>query len=363
MNMNFETTFKYTRSSGTATTLCMVQVNEAEVWVAWSDGMITSHTSLGLDYSLTQPYYFDNQVIALPETFVISPSTSLTILSMTKMGDYVYVMFKMSSGTFAIAPVNIQTHHGDTPIAVPFDSSTLNSNLVAVNNALAVASQLTDSLDRNILYVYTLSNSTWHQLPIESKPQVEMRHIVDGLNGNIFITAKNSHGIVELNTTTTTQQLHKINRHPYKLGVNQNKDVWVISDLNNGNNLLTLYNQSSATGVPFCSFDGNNTVLDDLRTQRLWGVGATTTRVDKASLDGVTAGVAAHEACLTNQYTYDKYDPSTDTVTSTTVRPYLVLRTDSNVYMYRATALTAVNSSEILVTAMIATGAQGYYGG
>lgn len=363
MNLAFETTFKYTRSSGSATTIGMVQVNEAEVWVAWSDGKVTRHTTLGLESTLNIPYYFDNQTVTLPEQFAIFSANTFTILSMVKYGSAVYILFLTPSGTFGIVPIDIQTHIAGATISLPFVSSLIGSNLFAVSGHLVISTLETDAADKNLLRVYKLSNSTWYQYSIESKKQMDMRHIVDGLDNSFFITAKNDHGIVEFNTQTGVQQLHKINRHPYKLGVNQNKDIWVLSDLNNGNCLLTLYNQSSATGVPFCSFDGNSTVLDDLRTQRLWGVGATTTRVDKTSLDGVSAGVSAREGILTNQYTYDRYDPTTDTIIPTTVRPYLVLRTDSNVYMYRATSLIAVNSSEVLATAMIATGAQGYYGG
>lgn len=374
MSLGFETKYRYTRSSGSATTTFMQQINQSTIWVGWSDGAITSHTSLNLNYTLAHEYYFDTHTITLPEVIVASPTATLTLISATRWYDRVWVLFSQTGIAENIASYNTTTY-ARTNITLPngLTYSQINSNICAANGKLYIADKNVDATDRNTLWIYTIASGTWTSVIIPGKKQSTIRHIVDGLDGKIYITGQNDHSIIAFNTVSNTSTgSYRINRHPYKLQANQNQEVYVISDLTSTNNTISLFNQSTNTAATFCSGLKTTTVVDDFRTGYVWlaGGGASTMRLLKSNKGAITVGdtgVAGTDTysdviLLTDNITYDYYNPETATTTSLTVRPHLFIRTASEVIAYRATALKGVNSSEILGTAMIATGAQGYYG-
>ncbi len=363
MSLDFETKFEYIRSSGSATTVCMVKVNEAEVWVAWSDGAVTAHTSVGLDYVLDPNYYLDNHVLALPEV-IVRAAGSGTITSMTEWAGKVYI----------VGSANLQEYDGSTKqfLRTLFTATGSKSNICAANGRIWIcADPDSTSSDQDRLLSYELSTAAFTFRALPGRKQTTRRFIIDGLDGKLFVTSHNDHSIISYDTATGDYiGKYKINRHPYKLAVNQNKQLYVIADTAT----ISLFDQATLTASTYCDGLGSATIVDDLRTGYIWlggGTGSVLYRVVKSTTGAiptettVTQGsdLTTDALVLSNQYTYDKYDPVAGTTVSTTIRPHLFIRSGSKVTVCRATALKGVNSSQILGTAMIATGAQGYYGG
>lgn len=375
MSLEFETVYRYARSSGSATTTFIIKVSAVETWVGWSDGAITSHTTLGLHTTLDINYYFDNQTVVLPEKFVFEPFPGLDIIGVTKWHDFVWIMYEYGTSANHIASINISTYAINTLLPLPagLTYDQINSNLCAVNGGLFIIDANVTATDQNSFWRYSISSGTWSTGIVPGKKQTTTRYMADGLDGRMYITAQNDHSVVSFDTTSGATSSHKVNRHPYKLQVNQNKDLYVIADISATNNTVSLFDQATNTASTFCSGLKSTSVLDDFRTGMVWlgGGGADTMRILRADQGAVIAGVtgvpgaiAYHDVmALTDNFTYDYYNPADDTTAELTIRPHLFIRTATEVIAYRATALKGVNSSQILGTAMIATGAQGYYGG
>lgn len=374
MSLEFETTYQYTRPTGSATTTFIIKVSAVEVWVGWSDGAITSHTSLNLHHTLDISYYFDNQTVALPGINIINTTAGLVIPSMTRWYDSVWGLFTWPSSTKNILKINISSR-AITSIDLPagLTYAQINSNLCAADGKLVLVDKNVNANDQNTFWIYNIGTDTWTSGVLPGKKQSTPRHIVDGLDGRIYVTGQNDHSIIVISYGGTASTMYKVNRHPYKLQVNQNKDLFVIADLSTTNNTISLFNQSSNTAATFCSGLKSTTVLDDFRTGTMWlgGGGSDTVRLLRSDVGAITAGVVSTQGispigdtmALTDNFTYDYYNPVDNTTTALTVRPHLFITTATTVTAYRATALKGVNSSQILGTAMIATGAQGYYGG
>lgn len=363
MSLDFETKFTYSRA---ASTVFISKIDEVEVWVGWSDGAITSHTSLNLHPTLDIAYYFDNQTLTLASTQVLAPS-ALTLKSAAKWVDKVYVL------TSTNITVVDRTTFATSTITLPFSTANIHSDLIAAGGKLWICDSSVDSSDQNQLWFYNLTTSTWGSVALAGKKQSLARALIDGLDGKIYVTSENDHSIISYDYSGSYLSIYKINRHPYKLQANQNKDVFVIADLSSTNNTISLFDQATNTAAAFSSGMKITTIQDDFRTGFMWmaGGGATTMRVIRSTQGAILAGANGIQGAnpyndvivLTNQVTYDYFNPSDSTTTSLTIRPYLFVRTATGVMAYRATALKGVNSSQVLATAMIATGAQGYYGG
>jgi hypothetical protein len=381
MSLAFETTFSYSRSG--ATTLCSLQVSETDLYVAWNDGAITRLTSLGLDYTLDQAYYFDNQSLTLPITLVKNLPTGQTIVSMTKWYDRAYAM--CASGQILVIDLASNTYIGS--VYLPDEYSGIGSNLCAANGRLWFVPLFNVSpvSDQNYLLSCTIPDIvhnfcasdtltwSWDARLLLSKKQGSMRYLADGLDGRLFVTAKNDHSVLTYDTITGAYlSIYKINRHPYKLITNQNHQIYIMSD-DTGAGLLSLFDELSNTASAFCALMGASWVLEDDRTGYAWLIGGndggspatpTTMRIKKSTLGAVpTSAAIGIDGVLTRPLTYAKYDRNLNTTTTITIRPHLFIRGTSTVTAYRATAMKGVNSSQILGTAMIATGAQKYYGG
>lgn len=110
---------------------------------------------------------------------------------------------------------------------------TVGSNICCANNKLFVSTYTPtiDGTDQQYLCIYDIGAGTWTQTPLPGRAQTQDRHIVDGLDGYVWITNKNNHSIIKVdiatNAITTTI---RINRHPYKLLINQSKEMFIASD-------------------------------------------------------------------------------------------------------------------------------------
>jgi len=368
MSLEFETIYEFKRDAvsppvSSATPTFIVKANEVEVWVGWNDGKISALSSLNLDYTLDQAYYFDNQTVRLTSQLFGDVRTGMQ--NATKLGDIMYVLYTTSPN---IVGYNIHTKAQVGAFDFPA-GFTKGSDLVAANGALWIANAATNANMQNTLLKYDLTASTWSVFAIPLRHQTDQRMLINGLDGSLWVTCKNNHSIADFDLATNSfLQTYKISRSPATLSVNQNKELFVGCDVS-----VIKWDQAANTPTTFSANLGHTTYLDDLRTGFIWlvGGGQPTYRMIKSTVGVVAAGVTGAQtddsiravAVLTNQVTYDKYDPITDTTSSITVRPHLFIRTATGVIAYRATALKGVNSSQILGTGMIAIGAQGYYGG
>lgn len=164
--------------------------------------------------------------------------------------------------------------------------------ICAANGKLWMVSEAANADGRQTLHIYEIATDTWSSSLIPGRKQnAEPRDIIDGLDGSIYITDANSHGIHEYDHVTNAYvAFHRINRHPYKLAVNQAKTVYVTSDasgLYNGG-MVSAFNQSTNTAASFCAAGGDHEVLcDDERAGYVWmfGRGAGMMRVNKTTKD------------------------------------------------------------------------------
>ena len=179
--------------------------------------------------------------------------------------------------------------HNPTFIPAP---TGLDDKMCAANGKLWMVSKTTNADGRQTLHIYEIATGIWTSSLIPGRKQnAEPRDIIDGLDGSIYITDANSHGIHEYNHVTNAYvAFHRINRHPYKLAVNQAKTVYVTSDasgLYNGG-MVSAFNQSTNTAAAFCAAGGDHEVLcDDERAGYVWmfGRGAGMMRVNKTTKD------------------------------------------------------------------------------
>lgn len=132
-----------------------------------------------------------------------------------------------------------------------YEQLTPHSNICVVKDKLFVATkQMTDS-SQNRLAVYDLVAKTWSTVVLPGKQMsVDGRHIVYGLENHIWITSKNDHSIVKVNVDTllVTSSV-RINRHPYRLSVNQSKELFIASDANPDPVLRKDFTPELASGV------------------------------------------------------------------------------------------------------------------
>lgn len=256
---------------------------------------------------------------------------------------------------------------------------TMFPRMCSANGKLWFTTQGVDGNDRQGIYFYDIAAETWGYTAIPGKKQVEMRDLIDGLDGKIIVTAHNEHGIKRFDTVTGAYvDTHRINRHPYRLSVNQSKEVFVYSS----DGMVSKLTQPGLVASNVCGTTGTvDTGFDDGQGY-FWflGLGASILRVDKTTYDakttsGPNAGSdlnfsnfayikSVSESCtkglVTPSITYEVWNGTGfDTVT---VKPYLYFHNSNSVNAARLSALCRVNSVQVLGTAMISIGPQDYYG-
>lgn len=233
------------------------------------------------DYDkLSFNYYFDNNVFALkyqpatpPDTKeytcynVETPMGSATLynggtyatevyshvttsakVSATKWYDTVYI----AHGTTEICAFDVNTHkyNGTTltlPVVITQDPThreyatgdfapintqlTIGSNICAADNKLFITCRERDTNHNQYYCVYDLATHVWTYNTLPGRHQLEDRHIIDGLDGAVWVTNKNNHAIIKIDTSTkNVTSTIRVNRHPYRLAVSQGKELFVASD-------------------------------------------------------------------------------------------------------------------------------------
>lgn len=447
MSWAFESELKYTRFSDGK---CMVAVSELEVWVGWADGLITWHCHRNDPQYLTENFYFSRPIIPFTgdtTTGVVQSTNgnvtySGTPLYMVKWYDSVYVMTATTIFQFNIATRKLIDYTSIAPLSLPGSTG---SSLCAADGKLWVTGFNTNSTKQQLLWsipVNSYGSASWSSVVLPGRHQTTTRKLLDGLDGKLYVTNMNNHGIIAVDTNTNTIiSSYTINRHPYGLAVNQNKEIYVMSDagstINQG--MIHLFSQPTGTSSPFCAACGDSDiVLDDLRTGYLWIAGGTdgrSTRLQKSDQYIVTTGTKgaydpvsivpsinttgdayivgtdsslrvwdgkvfnistgpaldtlnvkgkvatvdelptpslpdnitlemlnAQHAVMTEELTFDYYNPDTGTTTSHITRPYLYVLNKTELVAYRLTSLVRVNSCSVLGTAMISIGDQSYFG-
>jgi hypothetical protein len=116
------------------------------------------------------------------------------------------------------------------------------------------------------------------------------RRIVDGLDGSVYITCRNSHGMVQLAITniadaTQTSEVssvataYTVNRHPYALSVDQSRNVYIASDKQELKTagMLSRFNGSTVTHLSGVGGSGNDICVshnDSMAATNMWAIGS-----------------------------------------------------------------------------------------
>jgi hypothetical protein len=346
-----------------------------DVWVAnGTQCHVFSYWDENSEYEyLDQNYYFTRNVVDLHLV------QSLDTGAVRKLATWNEKMYLLKDLTIDV---------WDVPTRAFVETITLPQGVQPVicagsNKLWVVTLAVDDVTDQQSLLSYDLISEEWTSRFIAGRKQFLNRDIVDGLDGFIYVTSFNDHAIVQFSAATGTAiSTFRINRHPYKLHVNQNKDVWVISDagMDPLEGMVSKFNQTTEVSTNFAAAGGRMASFwDDEVQDQLWYIGGVVKlgRLDKTtndfrftqgdalgytiSLDDYGIEPASIEyGIVTPQLTYEKWNGSSfDTVT---VRPYLFFIGGNKLHAARLTAMVRVNSIEVLGTAIIATKAQNYYG-
>lgn len=272
------------------------------------------------------------------------------------------------------------------------------SNLCASNGKLFVTSVNLTNAEQQRVFMYDISTDTWIHNIIPGKHQLTNRFIMDGLDGYVWLTSKNNHSLVKISNSdgaiTATVSIH---RHPYCMMVNQSKEVYVAGDVNV--KLVSILNQTSNASVSFCT---GSTVTNQFYDAEgyLWFMQedpptpvppppdptpvSRFARVRKSDLHTVldSDGYKASDGTIvenpdgakllnnmgdimsgviTKPLTYERYENGA--FVTYNVKPYVfVISKTGAIKAFRCSALIRKNKYKVRGTAMIACGAQAYYG-
>lgn len=179
---------------------------------------------------LTYNYFIDNNSHSLPK--FIGPRiesfqpaiTNPNQLSATMWYNKIYLLVGNKIIRFDIDGLRSEGVIATVP-------ETAQSNICAADGKLFVSGKELNSDESQKLHIFNLATDTWSSTILPGRHQVTYRHIVNGLDGYVWITNMNNHGIIKVNIATGgVASSVRINRHPYRLSVNQSKELYVASD-------------------------------------------------------------------------------------------------------------------------------------
>ena len=328
----------------------------------------------GYEERLGQEYYFDTNMLF--SALVATVAVGSVVWSMVAHNGTMYLNVSGNQ----LKACDILTRVITTVPTAP-GNITQNSVIVA-DNKIWIVGAGTDTSDRNSLYYHDLFTGLWSSaIPIPGK-KGGTRYLANGLDGNVIVTCGNEHSIAKFNASTGAYVgSYRVNRGPYRLHVNQDKVVYIVSALDTTsvqNGMISTFNQSTNTSTNLASAGGYLYGLGET-TDYVWTVGgiALLARTRKSDQDyryvggdapGYTitlpsAGwnpTTTSTGLVTPQFTYEKWNgASFDTIT---VKPYLFYGTANRVVTVRLNSMIRVNSADVLGTAMISVDQQDYYG-
>lgn len=350
-----------------------------DVWAA-NATQIKVWSYLDEEY-LAIEYQLDNGLFAMKEVATIDHGTAVDVMSYWNG-----TMLVLSGAEVKAYSTTTYAQVGST-ITTPV---AMQPNMCVANNKIWFVSLLSDQTsspngvvtsDCQQLYYYDLISQSWSTpVLIPGKKQFITRAIVDGLDGHIYVTALNDHAIVKFTTTGAYVGTYRINRHPYALHANQNKDVFIVSDAQTDvlKGMVSIFDQATNASTNFAAACGTIEYMADVGDGRLVYVGGTPKMailnksdkkikyVQDPTSDDFVPGAALQLAVtplhglVTPALIIDVWNGSG--FDSRTIKPYVFFSTTSALYAARLSSLVRVNSMDVLGTAMIATGAQNYYG-
>lgn len=297
-----------------------------------------------------------------------------------------------------IPPVQIGEYIDCSGTCPDLESQVAGSNLCAANGKLFLTSVNLTNAEQQRVFMYDIAANTWVHNIIPGKHQTSERFIVDGLDGFVWVTSKNNHAVVKVSAETGLPTASvRIHRHPYAMHVNQSKEVYVAGDYNV--RLVSLLNQSTGASASFCTgasvinrfFDSGGYMWFLQEDDPV--VAASTTpptpvsrfaRVRKSDLhatidsdgyksgDGEIVDIPAGakldtnmgnimSGVITKALSYERFENGG--FVTYNVKPYVfIISKTGAIKAFRCSALVRPNKYITRGTAMIAVGAQAYYG-
>lgn len=376
-----------------------------DIW-AFSQKTINVYSYIDEEY-LTHEFQFDNGLFELKLVAtidVINYQTVSHVVCMVAHNGYMYAqtdngyLYKYDITTKQLDP-NIAT----IPVSVQPVMAVANNKLwfVSAEGDTSTTPLGIPTSDCQMLYYYDLINQSWSSpVLIPGKKQYITRSLVDGLDGHLYVSNLNDHAILKFTTNGVYVGQYRINRHPYLLQSNQYQQVYVVSDGQSDplKGMVSVFDTSTNTTTNYAAAGGTISYMADvtptivgdpldaaalrasaLTSGKLVYIGGTpkialvnksdkkikTASQDPASDDYVPGAAIQFDAAplhglVTPPLSFEVWNGST--FVTKTVKPYAFMATASFLYAVRLSSLVCVNSMEVLGTAMIATGAQNYYG-
>ena len=377
MSWKFETIQTATPSSLGASSV--LEFDGRDIWVsAGTSTYVYGYWDQNSDYEyLTYNYYFDDNIQSL---YLYNTLATGSVLDMKYWNGKMYIM--TTTNTIKVYDTSTKTLV-DT-LTTP---ETTQGKLALANNKVWVVGTALTASDQQNLYYYNILTSTWSSgIAITGRKQVTpVRDMIDGLNGYLYITSRNDHAVVKVDTTTGVMSgSHRINRHPYRLYATQNKDVYIASDAQTTSGdpdipiavmgVVSKLEQTTYTSTNIAAASGQMIdLVVDIIGNFMWyigtisGLGRTNlTNNDFRYTLGTSVGTKIEgeysptRGIITPQFTYDKWNGSSfDTIT---VKPYLFFISGTTLYGVRLNSMIRENSYQVLGTAIIGTGDQAYFG-
>lgn len=362
-----------------------------DVW-AIAGNTIAVYSYIDEEY-LAHEYQFDRGEFSLNLVATITNPSSISMAAY--WNQRVYVVDAAGIRTYN---TTTRTQVG-SPVTLP---ATMQPFMAVAGNKLwMTTSEVNESTDCQELYYYDLIGNTWSApILIPGKKQYVTRHIVDGFDGHIYITNTNDHAILKFTTSGAYVGQYRINRHPYFLHTNQYQQVYVVSDGQNDpmKGMVSVFDTSTNTSTNFAAAGGTIAYIADvvpsfvgdiedpaslrttaLGTGKLVSIGGTPKmsilnksdkKIKYASQNpesedyvpgaALELNITPLRGLVTPSISFDVWNGSS--FVTKTVNPYAFMATSTSLLAYRLSSLVRVNSMEVLGTAMIATGAQNYYG-
>lgn len=203
----------------------------------------------GIQHDISATRYYENFYVAVGQKKIYVFDKTMTSTGIINMPEITTSVTELCSG-----PVENK------------EQQTIFSNIVCSNGNLFFTSFEKTASEQQRLWRYDLTAKTWTSTVIPGRHQNEKRHIVDGLDGSIWITNKNNHSVIRANNATGEILASiRINRHPYKLMANQSKEVFVASDAGSHKVTRKYYDPAIQGGLT-----GNNKGGSATNTAQMW---------------------------------------------------------------------------------------------
>lgn len=294
-----------------------------------------------------------------------------------KVGDYVYVTNDLG-GKLYDKIMRLHRTDPDSTFDVIDLPVTMDSNMVGAANKLWFCNnhKMDDYSDRQSLYNFDISASTFSSVEIPTRKQQKERFLAYPYNGEIYVTDHNNVSVSKFTVSDGlfASTIRTGNRHPTMMSVTDDKDLRVFSINGMVQNINTV--SASVTNLfgTLEVIEGVGEIeefywfLDDLGGLKRVEKATNFMRLTDADqidyellLDEFPNPITLKNKLITTEeLVYDRWNGSA--IETVTLDPYVFVLSDTRVQAFRATRMYRDNYRNIGAAGMISTGLEDYMG-